>query len=426
MTRPRHSFVVPLLGPQEGLASTLLSLTRQRDVPIEVLIQPVGSAQPLALPSMGAGVLVRHGLPQAEAWQALDAGLRACSGDWISFLEPGERLLPGALERACSGAPARTLVSARSAVVDVHGVPGGLELPWPFRSHFEHLAFWRTGFQALPPSSSFWSRELTARLGGLSSADAAAPFYALMCRYTRADVVLALDDFLAETTRLAPFVTSPESFEAHLGISRRHWGSPLSPRYWRCRLDLLRHRARLADRARRHLSRAQSPWLPVAVRARSAAVALAVAPLASLRGLLQEPLAEELRRLCESLPAEDGEVQALGGRRPYADGWAGPRVRRVFKRFRRADRVIVRGQHRHPHAASVPLQLELRIDGETAARHTVLGPGPFEFNWPLPPRRVTPLCVELLAGPSFVPAEMLGGSDRRELSFVLEALTLSR
>jgi hypothetical protein len=428
MVRPLHSFVIPVMVPSEGLVDTLASLRAHGGVPVEALLQPVGyDALPPGVQAAGEGALVvRLGAPQAETWSALEAGLRAASGEWISFLQPGERLLAGALERACALAPARTLVSGRSAVLAANGQPGGLELPWPFRGHFRQLAFWRAGFQALPAPSTFWPRELVTRVGGLSPADAAAPFYALMCRYTRAHAVLAIDDFLAETAQLSSFISSPEAFQAHLEVSRRHWGTPLGWRYWRCRLALLRHEARLSDRARRHLARSRNPWLSGSARARSAALALALAPGAGLRALIQEPLAEELRRFFENLPIENGEVQALGGRRPYADGWVGPRLRRIFRRLERGERVIVRGQHRHPHAASVPLQLELRIDGLPAARYTVAAPGPFEFAWPVPPKGIAPRCVELLAEPSFVPAEMLGGSDRRELSFVLEALTLAR
>jgi hypothetical protein len=85
--------------------------------------------------------------------------------------------------------------------------------------------------------------------------------YDLFCRFSRRYRFHCIDQVLA-TYRLHPESrterwTGADRLEDSIRLSRRHWGSPLAPLYWRLTLSLALFRFDRVGRARRWLRRAQ-------------------------------------------------------------------------------------------------------------------------------------------------------------------------
>jgi hypothetical protein len=113
-------------------------------------------------------------------------------------------------------------------------------------------------------------------------------------------------------------------------------------------------------------------------------------------------------------PSDDVEAQleqhqaGLSAEEQGADGpfrWGGAQVVTYLP----ADARVFSVEVRKPPGATVPQMLTVKIDGDVAARHELVGDSWLALQHPLPPRvqDVDPYCIELLVDPPW------RGEDRR-------------
>lgn len=107
---------------------------------------------------------------------------------------------------------------------------------------------------------------------------------------------------------------------------------------------------------------------------------------------------------------------------PYGDGWAPPAlVMRVRQRSPKPYRTLrLWGRHAGPQA-----RLALHIDEPFSWRGSVTAAGSFQLSVPLPPEPGAQWRLTLHCEPSFVPAEVSGGNDRRRLAYQFDAAELA-
>ncbi len=109
MTSPDLSILIPHNNntiEKDPLLPTLLSIVDQEGVNIELLIQHGGGiaglwgklSRPLNLSAKKENVILRVIEEKSSSpEEALAAGVKRATGNWIGFLKPGEQFLPGAL-----------------------------------------------------------------------------------------------------------------------------------------------------------------------------------------------------------------------------------------------------------------------------------------------------------------------------------------
>ena len=194
----------------------------------------------------------------ASTAEALDRGFARASGQVLGYLMPGEVLLPRVLHRVASEVDAtrgRHVVIGR-ALVRVEGLDAAAEYPREYLGRFEHLAIWKRGFDTVPRASVFFDRLVLARWGPFHGGPPYAIDYDFVCRAGKGHAIHLVDDVWS-ATRLAADATPEGPTDAErlailVAVSRRHWGSWLSPLRWRCHASLWLHQLDLHDRARHH------------------------------------------------------------------------------------------------------------------------------------------------------------------------------
>ncbi len=94
------SVITPAFGRPEKLERALASVAAQEARPLEIILVDDGSSPPLApAPSLIRGIefrLIRHEQNRGPA-AARNAGLLAARGDWLTFLDSDDFMLPGSL-----------------------------------------------------------------------------------------------------------------------------------------------------------------------------------------------------------------------------------------------------------------------------------------------------------------------------------------
>jgi glycosyltransferase involved in cell wall biosynthesis len=378
--------------------------------------------------------------PSGGRVDAVNTGFRLATGGILGLLSSGETLLPGALSRVAreiDPARGRHVLMGRCRVVDERGRFVGLEHTRHLDTPRRMLEIWH-GHTA-PAPGVFWTAEAWRTCGPMDrSLGWEWSTYDLFCRLSRSyrfdlvDQVLAAYRLDMEAT--AGWLNDADRIEDGMAVSRRHWGSPLSPLYWRLALSLARFRLNRVGRARHHLRRAQECWprgqglRAVSHAAAAAFLAPEVAFYVGVYPRLRNCAAGIWRRLTDRMgePAKLSNESAIHLERSHAwsDGWVGPRLAltREIKRLAHSIRIAGWADLQY---LDRPLVLTVRMDGQVIGRYRVHQTGDFAANFPLQ-ERLPPgtHMVEVEASAWFVPDRHTGSGDVRPLAWRLGELAL--
>src|SRR6185437_10126693 len=202
--------------------------------------------------------------PGARARRGSPRGGARAHGEILGVLGAWDVLLPGALLSVASEIdPARgRLAVLGGCTLIVEALDTGVEHPAEYPGRFDHLAIWKRGFNPVPLPSLFWHRDVAARIGRLAAGEPFAVGYDLVCRIAAAGYRIQRVSASWSATRLegarsAARRTEHEMLQEWIAISRRHWGSWLSPLRWRCAGSLWLHRRDRHEHARHHARRSE-------------------------------------------------------------------------------------------------------------------------------------------------------------------------
>lgn len=266
---PAISIVLPVRGAAPRLGETLESLARHGSESLEVIIQAhePDAAALAAAQSMAQRDPARFRLfveRDAGFAEALERGFARAHGEILGVLGAWDVLLPGALLSVASEIdPARgRLAVLGGCTLIVEALDTGVEHPAEYPGRFDHLAIWKRGFNPVPLPSLFWHRDVAARIGRLAAGEPFAVGYDLVCRIAAAGYRIQRVSASWSATRLegarsAARRTEHEMLQEWIAISRRHWGSWLSPLRWRCAGSLWLHRRDRHEHARHHARRSE-------------------------------------------------------------------------------------------------------------------------------------------------------------------------
>jgi glycosyltransferase involved in cell wall biosynthesis len=424
-TLPRISIVTPSYNQGRYLARTLESVQTQDYPNLEhIVVDGLSTDETPQVLARYPHLRVIRERDRGQA-DALNKGFRLATGDLLAFLNSDDTYLPGALHRVARELDARKdrhVVVGRCVYVDEHDTPTGLEHPSGLVDPQQVLEVWKVS--CVPQPATFWTREVWQRCGPLDERERLALDYDLFCRFSRHYRFHWIDQVLA-TYRLHTGSRSSadaphERVEGAIDVSRRYWGSPLAPQYWRLLGSLANHRLEQRWGRRRQAAqwrlRGYHAWehgQPV----RSVAWLLAsttLAPEVLLRPWLP-------RRRTEESPLTRAWMSFTGLHR---DKSAGPRF---------VTHITVAAEHRmlYIDGAAVlpglprPLNLEVMLDGRQA-HHEHLARG-CHFSIGVPVAGLSPgeheLCV--CSSAHLVLDDHLANGDYRPLSFRLRRLLLT-
>lgn len=437
---PRISIVTPPGDPGADLGATIESVRRQ-DYPelqhIVVLTDPAATPREPLAPQPHLSLVAAPGAGHARA---VNQGFRIASGEIWSCLPAGHALVPGVLARVArelAPGAGRQVAVGRCRLVDEGGRFAGLELAAPGESHRRVLEAWNGQAVALP--AAFWTPEAWRACGPMDeSLQAPGAAYDLFCRMTRAYPVHRLDEVLVASplsmALTAAAATAGDRLEEGVRISRRYWGSPLTPAYWRLALSLARFRFHRVGRSRAHLRLAQERWRRGA-RWRALAPAASGAilgPEVAWHVVVYPRIRDRAAVVARKTLARLGAVGAMSPEtaahldhlEPWDDGWVGPRLALTREAAGPAVAVIIQGWA-DPGPMRRRLVLTVRVSDCLAGRHRIRGPGNFAVRLPLAPALAPGAhTVEVEASGWFVPDRVGGNGDFRPLSWRLGEVRL--
>jgi glycosyltransferase involved in cell wall biosynthesis len=264
------SVVIPCYNQAHFLAEAITSALDQAYRPREVVVVDDGATDDTAAvaaryPDVQCLRQRNQGLAAAR-----NAGLRACRGDLVVFLDADDRLLPGALAVGAAAAeahPDAVFVVGRHRRIDADGAP----LPTPMRprvmrDHYASLV--RRCWIAMPATVMYRAATLRA-VGGFDARQRYAEDYDLYLKLARRFPVVDHHVEVAEY-RQHPGTISRDvdrMLRATLGVLAAHRPGPSAPaalrRAWHARDNVVWYFDRLLDAALDDL--AHGRW-PVATR----------------------------------------------------------------------------------------------------------------------------------------------------------------
>jgi hypothetical protein len=231
------SIVVPAIGAAPGLEETLSSLEAQAWPALETLVER----------------------DSANVGEALEKGFARAGGEIRGWLEPGDVLLPGALQQAAAAlAPGTGHQVVLGRALWRIGDEAPVAHPSEWLGGFEHLAIWKRRFDTLPQSSLFWHRDAAPFLRPFMRAEGALVAYDIACRLGTRFAIHRVDSVWS-TCRLRTdsAMSEAELLHAWTGISRAFWGPWWSARHWRLAASHRRHQHHPHEHARHHARRAE-------------------------------------------------------------------------------------------------------------------------------------------------------------------------
>jgi hypothetical protein len=356
------------------------------------------------------------------------------------LLSSGDTLLPDALHRVAreiDPGRARHIVMGRCRFVDGQGRFIGVEHPSHFESHRRVLEGWKG--HSIPQPAVFWTPEVWRICGPMDETlEPAWIDYDLFCRFSRRYRFHLVDQVLA-TYRLHPESRmerwcSADRLEDAIGLSRRYWGSPLSPMHWGLALSLARFRLDRVGRARQYLrqmkeSRRRGHVLWVVRHAVAGAllapeVAFYVVVYPWVRDRAIGVLRKARARLGQRGGVPPETVAYLDRTEAWADGWVGPRIAVTRETEHVARTVALRGRADLQYMRR-RLVLTIRVDHRVVGRHRVRRMGDFVARI----RLADPLAhgahtVEVEASAWFVPHRFASNGDFRPLAWRMDHIEL--
>lgn len=431
---PRISIVTASLNQVRYVAETIESVMAQDYPAVEHIVIDGGSRDGTL------DILARYphlrvvSEPDRGQADALNKGFRLATGAIWGFLNADDTLLPGALHRVAreiDPARGRAVVMGRCRFVDEEGSPLGIEHPCQFEGHRRVLEVWKG--HTIPQPAVFWAREVWEACGPMDESLRSAWIdYDLFCRFSRRYRFHVVDQVLA-TYRLHPASKTEGASEAArredaIQISRRHWGSWLSPLRWRLALSLARYRFDRVGRARRWLRRAEEHRRRgEALRAVPAAavgailapgVAFFVGAYPFLRARAGGAAKRVLGRLARARHLSPQTAAYLDRTDPWDDGWAGPRLIVARTAAAGAEAVALSGRVDLSYLGDPPQVLTASVDGRVIGQARVERTGSIAVEIPVPGGLAPgPHMVEIRASGWFVPDVFTGDGDHRPLAW---------
>lgn len=429
---PAISIVVPSFNQAQYLRETLQSLVDQAYPNLQVIIQDGGSRDDSI--AIAEEFVQRHPgvfelYPEKDAGQAdaLNRGFRRAKGVILGFLNSDDTLYPQVLHsvaREIDPARDRYVVMGRSLFTGENSRYVGVEHPAEFISHFEHLAIWKRGYNTVPQPSVFWHKDVSARCGWLDVDEHHALDYDLFCRFSRHYQIHKVDE-LWSTYRMhdeskSAQRTEAEVLELSIGVSRKHWGSWLSPLRWRCELSYWQYRRHASDHARHHARKAEQAFKQrQLLKAGSEFIQTCFySPRMAQDRLLYGWLSQKLPRLLSRVVVRDNAFHGL-----YNDGWIGPSFMAQVDVPPSATVLEYRMEH-VPQAGHDGFDVELAVDGAVVDRRQMLAPGPFTLAADAQALRGRKVNIEIRSGSYFVPRDIMSVDDNRELSVKLSEVKI--
>ena len=364
--------------------------------------------------------------------EAINKGFRLATGDIFCFLNSDDTLAAGALHRVAREIDpgcGRHVVLGRCIHIDEDDRTLPFEHPSAFFGHERVLKVWKGHW--IPQPATFWTRAAWRQCGPLDEREHLVLDFDLMCRLSRRYAFTFIDEVLAayrlHTHSKSCSNTAEHIYARAIRVSRRYWGSPLRPRYWRLLCSLAGHRLeeRFGRKARaatlavtgRHLRAAGQRLRGLAHQA----LAAVLAPKVALRRALL--LARGRQR---GGSWEDASLSPLTRiwrhfNAAHGDGHVGPSFVTPFEtapgqRWLHLDGTAVLGW------LPLPATLDIHIDGVPAGRFALPQRG--SFSLPLPVaglscgrHELTVTCDSFL-----VLDDYLGNTDFRPLAFHLIGL----
>jgi glycosyltransferase involved in cell wall biosynthesis len=427
---PRITIAVPSYNQGKFIRETLESLVEQQYPNLEVIIQDGGStdgaveiAQEFAARLPGTFRLyVQKDRGHAHA---LNMAFARSTGEILGYLNTDDTLYPGCLRRVAreiDPARGRYIVFGRCLFTGEGSPYVGREHPAQYHGHFDLLAVWKRGHNAIPQPSTFWHRSVYETCGGFDEEHNHGLDYLQWCKFSRRYRFHKVDA-LWSTYRMHPVSvtankTEREWLDIMIRYSRMHWGPWWHPLRWRCEVSCRFHDRDRYERARRHAQRAEQAIragrygevLRASIRAFSCSPRLVLYRVA--RRLPAMGLGAALRR---ARPDASGSVFA--GR--YSDNWIGPVYRSEVSVPTDASRLIMLLEHHpqgHHHLRASPALL---LDGKVVDRRRMNEPGRLSLVVPLAPYRGNTCTLEVRTPEFFIPRFVSGDPDDRRLSLML-------
>jgi len=419
------SIIVPCQSSAElaGVRTTLLSLQSLALTSVEVVV--ITSLEGFRLEMDFSNVLVVHQKGQPDS-PALVAALNATSSQLVTWLLPGERLLPEALQAALqvfeNNSDIESVIGPRG-LVNAEGSSTGINLPGIKLNQAAILEVWKhpAVVYALPlMRKSAWEsiRERCTADNWWSWN------YQLLCAlgqrkvYYAQDVLVTLDGSQPE---FSPTRLGEGSIQALTELSQafwqdgsiRRWASWQQHRLNRVGKGQEKLRAYRAFAARKQPGRAFLYLL----------LCILIAPEVAFFGLffpLLRAAAVCGYKKTKAFRAGDPRVkELLQVHTVWQDSWAGPYVIFTPPVTYPVREIVLSGQT-YPAGSRKLMQISLLVNGKKVAVKRVPCGHPLLISARLdPPITEKPLQVEVITNRWFVPGLANGGNDFRPLSFQL-------
>lgn len=428
--QPLISIVTPSFNQGRYLRETLDSLVAQNYSNLEVIIQDGGStdgAVAVAQEFVARFPAIFQLFVEKDRGQAdaLNRGFARTTGEILGFLNSDDTLFPGCLgsvAKAIDPGRNRLVVMGRCLFTGENSAYVGVEHPCSFESHFEQLAIWKRGYNTIPQPSVFWHRKAWEEDAGFDVTEQHAIDYELFCRMSRRHRFHKIDE-LWSTYRMHPVSKSFQRSEAEIldlsiRISRRHWGSWLSPTRWRCEISYWLHGRNRHEKARHHARRCEEAagekrrgrafyeFLNTAIHSPRMARDRLLVPFAGAQGLVL---------LQKILINPDG---GFAGRHD-ADLWIGPWYRQEMSVPADAVRLVLYVQHSPQGEHHAKVNVTFRLNRTTISKRQFTLPGQGTLEADVRQFQGRKCVVEIQSDRYFVPRMVHGVPDDRRLSLQL-------
>lgn len=243
---PKISIITPSFNQGEYLAETLQSLADQDYPYLEVIIQEGGSTD--ASVEIGRdfchkypNIFQLHSERDHGQGDALNRGFKKATGAIFGFLNSDDCLEKGCLHRVAkeiNPSVGRWIVCGRTLFFGNDPSKEDRDHPLEYTSHFDQLAIWKRQYNQIPQPSTFWHRNVWENCGGIDLTVEHAVDYDLFCRFSQRYHFHKVPEIWSRYRLHDDSKTVNKShntlIEECIEISRRYWGSWLTPLRWRC------------------------------------------------------------------------------------------------------------------------------------------------------------------------------------------------
>ena len=387
MRSPLVTVVTPSFNQGRFIRHTIESVLAQDYPGIEYIIMDAGSTDETAsVVKEYAGRLAWISEPDRGQSHAINKGFQLARGELVAWLNSDDVFLPGAVRAAVEAFerhPGMGAVYGEGYLLDREGA---VKCRFP---HTRPMNIWRLVHLSdfILQQTVFFRKSIFAEIGFLNEALHYTMDWDILIRIaTRYEVGYIDKDMAALREHEAAKSSSggAQRVREIRDMLRSHTGMRLPPGYIVYGLDTY-----------------QDIWCDWVERR-------APAPL-------RDRLTRAIRTVCGTWIGRT-IVESQGW---YADNWAGPRVR--FMLLPGEGEIRVDGSLPDLDGLLEGQQLEVRCNGRRVARWE-LPHGPFSLSFPAPHCDGEALRLELRASRFVIPETLLGGPDRRRVSYLLDAI----